>query len=125
MAGWSGPNVDMKKSTLTVKQLSSLTLLKIMLITGLFPWVLIDTGIILHHLINGDFIVNYTSGSGADKIAEEVSIGKYILFSYPVFILAGTIFTLIFWIPCAFSLWLWSKISTMQVTFYGLDNEEG
>ena len=35
------------KRVLTIKRLYSGTLLKIMLITGLFPWILIDTGIIL------------------------------------------------------------------------------
>ena len=113
----------MTKNTLTVKRLSSLTLLKIMLITGLFPWVLIDTGIILYHLISGDFVVNYSSGSDPDKIAEEISLVKYILLSYPLFIIVGVVFTLMFWIPCAFSLWLWSKIRNIQVTFYELDSD--
>jgi hypothetical protein len=95
-----------------------------MLITGLFPWVLIDTGIILYHLINADFVVNYTSGSGPDKIVEEISLGKYVLFSYPIFVLAGTFFTLLLWIPCAFSLWLWSKFRNLQISFYGSGSDE-
>lgn len=95
-----------------------------MLITELFPWVLIDTGIILYHLVSGDFVVNYTSGSGPDKIAQEISIGKYILLSYPIFVFVGTLFTLALWLPCAFSLWLWSKFRNMQVTVYGLDSEK-
>jgi hypothetical protein len=95
-----------------------------MLITGLFPWILIDTGIILYHLINGDFIVNYTSGSGPDKIAEEISLGKYVLLSYPIFVLAGTFFTLLLWMPCAFSLWLWSKLRNMQISFCESGSDE-
>jgi hypothetical protein len=114
----------MKKRTLTINRLSSGTLLKLMLIMGLFPWVLIDTGIILYHLINGDFVVNYSSGIGPDKIAEQISIGKYILLSYPIFVLMGTVFTLMLWLPCMFSLWLWSKVSNMQIAFYELGSKE-
>ena len=114
----------MKKTTLTINRLSSITLLKIMLITGLFPWVLIDTGIILYHLINGDFVVNYTSGFGPEKIAEQISIGKYVLLSYPIFVGLGIIFTLMFWVPCVVSLWLWSKLRNMQITFYEHGNKE-
>jgi hypothetical protein len=113
----------MKRNALTVKRISSVTLLKIMLITAIFPWVLFDTGVILYHLISGDLVVNYTRGSGADKIAEQMSLGKYVLISYPLFVMLGTIFTLIFWIPCAFSLWLWSKIRNMQIDYYELDGE--
>ena len=52
------------KQTKVIERLSSLTLLKIMLITGSFPWVLIDTGVVLFHLLSGDFVVNYQSGRG-------------------------------------------------------------
>lgn len=95
-----------------------------MLITGLFPWVLIDTGIILYHLISGDFVVDYYSGTGPEQIAEQISIGKYILVSYPIFILAGIVFTLMFWLPCALSLWLWSKIRDIEISFYENNNKK-
>ena len=114
----------MKKHTLTIRRLSSVTLLKIMLVTGLFPWVLIDTGIILYHIVNGDFVVNYSSGIAPEQIAEQMSIGKYILISYPIFVLVGTLFTLVLWLPCVLSLWLWSKVRNMRITFYELDSKE-
>ena len=108
----------MKKATVEVKRLSSLTLFKVMLITGLFPWILIDTAIILYHLLTGDFVVDLTRKVGTESVPEQISIGKYILLSYPVFVIGGVIFVLLFWVPCAFSLWLWSKIRTMQITYY-------
>ena len=114
----------MRKTTLTIERLSSVTLLKIMLITCLFPWVLLDTGIILYHLINGDFVVNYSSGFGPEKIAEQISIGKYVLLSYPIFVFFGIIFTLMLWVPCVLSLWLWSKVRNMQITFYEHGSKE-
>jgi len=114
----------MKKRTLTIKRLSSVTLLKIMLITVLFPWVLIDTGIILYHVISGDFVVDYYSGIGPDKVAEQISIGKYILLSYPLFVFVGTLFILMLWVPSALSLWLWSKVRSMQITFYEHGSKE-
>jgi hypothetical protein len=89
-----------------------------MLITCLFPWILIDTGIILYHVINGDFVVNYYSGIGPEKVAAQISIGKYILLSYPLFVVLGIFFTMMLWVPCALSLWLWSKFRNMQITFY-------
>ena len=91
---------------------------------GLFPWLLIDTGIILYHLINGDFVVNYFSGSGTDKIAEQISLWKYVLVSYPLFVIVGIVFTLMFWVPCAFSLWLWSKFSDIKISYYESDDKE-
>ena len=110
----------MSKRTIEIRRLSSFTLLKIMLITGLFPWVLVDTGIILYHLISGDYVVNYHTKNGA----QEISIGLYVLLSYPLFVLLGCVFVLLFWLPCAFSLWLWSKVRSIQMSFYELDAEE-
>ena len=112
------------KKTITIKRLSSGTLLKVMLITSVFPWFAIDTAIILYHLISGDFIVNFTSGSGPDIIAEEISLGKYVLYSYPLIVLAGALFTLLLWIPSAFSLWLWSKFRNMKISYYGSGSDE-
>lgn len=108
----------MQKTSIDINRLSSITLLKIMLITGLFPWVLIDTGIILYHLITGNFVVDVTRVIGDKEIVEQVPIGKFILFSYPIVVLMGTLFVLLFWLPCAFSLWLWSKLRTMRITYY-------
>jgi hypothetical protein len=99
----------MKKRTLAIKRLSSVTLLKIMLITVLIPWVLIDTGIILYHIINGEFVVDYYIGIVPDEVAEHISIGKYILLLYPSVVFAGTLFTLMLWVPGALSLWLCLK----------------
>ena len=112
------------KQTVTIKRLSSGTLLKVMLITSLFPWFAIDTGIILYHLISGDFIVNFTSGSDPNIIAEEISLGKYVLYSYPLIVLAGVFFTVLLWIPSAFSLWLWSKFRNMDISYYGSGSDE-
>ena len=95
-----------------------------MLITSLFPWVLIDTGIILFHLFSGDFVVDYYSGSGPERVAEQISLGKYVLISYPLVVFLGAIFTVLLWIPCAFSLWLWSKIRDMEITVYGASGKE-
>ena len=89
-----------------------------MLITGLFPWVLIDTGIILFHLISGDFVVNYQSGRGPDAVAEQISLAKFVLLSYPLLVFAGAVFTVLLWIPCAFSMWCWSKLFTLKVGYY-------
>ena len=114
----------MKKRTLIIKRLSPGTLLKIMLVTSLFPWVLIDTGIILYHLLSGDFVVNYYSGVGPERVAEQISIGKYILLSYPIFVLMGIILTLILWVPCVLSLWLWSKVHNMQIAYYVQDSKK-
>jgi hypothetical protein len=36
-----------------------MSLLKITQITGLLPWVLFDTGIIIYHLITEEMLVNY------------------------------------------------------------------
>jgi hypothetical protein len=107
----------MKKRTLAIKRLSTVALLKIMLITVLFPWVLIDTGIILYPVINGDFVVDYYIGIGFDKVADHISIGKYILLSYPLVVFAGTVFTLMLWVPSALSLWLLSNVRSLQIAF--------
>ena len=114
----------MNKITKNINRLSSITLLKLMLIAGLFPWIIIDTGIILYHLFSGDFIVNYVSGSGAEKISEQISLGKYVLISYPLFILTGVIFTVSFWFPIAFSLWLWSKFRNIEISYYEIEKNE-
>lgn len=106
------------KQTIEIKRLSSFTLLKILLITSIFPWVLIDTGLILFHLLNGDFIVNYNSGSGADAVAEQISLAKYVLISYPLVLLVGAIFTVPIWLFFAFSLWLWSKFRNLKIDYY-------
>ena len=80
--------------------------------------------LVIGHLINGDFVVDYYTGIESERVAEQISIGKYILLSYPIFILVGVIFTLMLWIPCVLSLWLWSKVRTMQITFYEYDGKE-
>ncbi|PVV08364.1 MAG: hypothetical protein B6D82_15275 [gamma proteobacterium symbiont of Ctena orbiculata] len=110
------------RSSLTIKRISSLTLLKIMLVTVLFPWILLDTAIILGHLINGDFVVSYTRGEGAEKTTEQMSLWIYILISYPAFVLLGVLFTLFLWMPSAFSLWLWSRFRNMRIDYYELDD---
>ena len=106
------------KQTIVIERLSSLTLLKIMLITGLFPWVLIDTGIVLFHLLSGDFVVNYQSGRGEAAVAQEISLANFVLFSYPFIVVAGALFTALMWIPCAFSMWLWSKFTKLNIAYY-------
>ncbi len=111
------------KQIIEIKRLSSFTLLKIMFITSLFPWVLIDTGVILFHLLTGDFIVNYTSGSGAEAVAEQISLTKYVLYSYPLVLLVGAVFTVLVWLPCAFSLWCWSKFRNLKVSYYEVGSE--
>ncbi|MBT3045711.1 MAG: hypothetical protein G8D61_08815 [gamma proteobacterium symbiont of Ctena orbiculata] len=111
------------RSSLTIKRISSLTLLKIMLITVLFPWILLDTVIILGHLINGDYVVNYTRGEGADKTTEQLSLWIYILISYPAFVVLGVLSTLFLWLPSAFSLWLWSRFRGMRIDYYELDEK--
>ena len=89
-----------------------------MLIASLFPWILIDTGVILFHLLNEDFVVNYKSGFGADAVAEQISLAKYVLISYPLVLLVGAIFTVPIWLVCAFSLWLWSKFGNLKIGYY-------
>lgn len=95
----------MKKS-IEIERLSSFTLLKISIIIGLFPWILIDTAIVLFHLLSGDFIVNYQRGSGEDAVAEQIPLLKYALPSYPLIIFFGTFFIVLTWVPCALSMWL-------------------
>ena len=95
-----------------------------MLITSLFPWVLINTAIILYHLISGDFTVNYERGHSPNVTPEQISIGKYIVISYPIWVFVGVVFTLMLWLPFALSLWLWSKVRNMQITFYVNDDKE-
>lgn len=112
------------KQTKEIERLTSITLLKIMLITGLFPWVLVDTGIILFHLLSGDFVVNYQSGRGDDAIPEQISLAKFVLFSYPFIIVAGAFFTILMWVPCAFSMWLWSKFSRLNIIYYAVSETE-
>ena len=112
------------KQTIEIKRLSSFTLLKIMLITGLFPWVLIDTGVILFHLLSGDFVVNYQRGSGEDAVAQQISLAKYVLFSYPFIVFAGAFFTVLMWVPCAFSMWIWSKFINFKVVYYAVSETE-
>ena len=106
------------KQAIEIRRLSSFTLLKIMLIASLFPWILIDTGVILFHLLSGDFVVNYKSGIGADAVAEQISLAKYVLISYPLVLLVGAFSTVPIWLVCAFSLWLWSKFRNLKIGYY-------
>ncbi|MBQ24185.1 hypothetical protein [Alcanivorax sp.] len=112
------------KKTIKVERLSSITLLKIMLITSLFPWVLIDTVVILFHLFSGDFIVNYTQGESENAVPQQVSLAKFVLVSYPIIVALGAFFTAMLWLPCAFSLWVWSKISKMDISYYEAPDKE-
>jgi len=112
------------KHTIEIERLSSFTLLKIMLITALFPWVLIDTGIILFHLLSGDFVVNYQSGRGEEAVAQQISLAKYVLLSYPAIVFLGVFFTVLIWVPCAFSMWLWSKFAKLKVGYYAASESE-
>jgi hypothetical protein len=106
------------KKTIKIERLSSITLLKILLIVSLFPWLLIDTAVILFHLFSGDFVVNYNQGGGEDAIPKQISLGKFVLVSYPFIVAFGAFFTVIFWLPCTFSLWLWSKVAKMKISYY-------
>jgi hypothetical protein len=108
----------MSKKTLLVKRLTSFTLLKVMLITFMFPWLLIDTGIILFHLLSGDYFVEITTMSKSISTIEQIPIGRYVLISYPVIVLITGLMILMFWVSAAFSLWLWSLFRPMEVTYY-------
>ncbi|QFU77071.1 hypothetical protein EY643_16215 [Halioglobus maricola] len=112
------------KKTIRIERLSSITLLKIMLITSVFPWILIDTVVILFHLFSGDFVVNYNQGKGEDAVAQQISLAKFVLVSYPLIVAFGAFFTAMLWLPCAFSLWVWSKISKMSISYYEARGKE-
>jgi len=108
----------MTSTTILIRRLSSITLLKIMLITFLFPWILIDTGVILFHLLSGDLVVNVTQVISGESIEKSVPIGKFVLISYSAILIGGVIFIIMLWGPCAFSLWLWSKIRPLEIRYY-------
>jgi hypothetical protein len=103
------------KHTIEIERFSSFTLLKIILITSIFPWVFVDTLVILFHLIGGDFVVNYQSGKGADAFVQQISLVRYVLFSYSVIVLGGVVFSGLIWIPASFSMWCWSKFRKLEV----------
>ena len=113
----------MSKKRLLVKRLTSFALLKDMLITFMFPWLLIDTGVILFHLVSGDYFVEITSMTGNISNIEQIPIGKYVLISYPVIVLISGVFVMLFWVSAAFSLWLWSLLRPMEVAYYESDQE--
>ena len=114
----------MVSTKITVRRLSSFTLLKIMFITMLFPLVIIDTGVILFHLLSGDFVVNVTQTIAGEKVKEAIPIGKFILMSYLLIALVSALFTLILWVPCAASLWLWSKFRPLEIKYYENNQKE-
>jgi len=111
------------KYTIEIDRLSSVTLLKIILITSLFPWLLMDTLVILYHLVSGDFIVNYQSGKGANAVAKEISLAKYVLISYPAIVLLSLFFSLIIWVQASISMWCWSKLRKLKVSYYLSEKE--
>ena len=104
--------------TLLIRRLSSFTLLKIIFITTLFPWVIIDTSIILFHLFSGDFVVDGTREVDGETVKTSISLWKFVLISYPAIVLANAFFAVIFWIPATISLWLWSLFRPLKIKYY-------
>jgi hypothetical protein len=114
----------MSRKKILVKRLSSLTLLKVMVITFMFPWLLIDTGIILFHVLNGDYYVEIIKMTDNARTVEQIPIGKFVLLSYPLVVLVSGLLVLMFWVFAALSLYLWSQIRPMELTYYEVDRKE-
>lgn len=126
----------MKKQTYIIKRFSSFTILKLIFIATILPSVLIDTGVILYHLLSGDFVVNYNSvseiiksnqsGSSVETetVEGQISLVKYVLISYPFLLLFFGFFSLLMWVQWVVTLWLWSLFRPMKVSFYSEENKE-
>jgi len=106
----------MKQKSIVIKRLSPGTVFKVMFITMFFPWVVIDTAVILYHAVTLQFTV--TTGEGTFALWQ-FGLGLYF-FGFIVSIF----FCSLFWLFASFSLILWSQISDMKITFLQADEPD-
>jgi hypothetical protein len=112
----------MPKANITVDRLSSGSIFKIIFISTAFLALVINTLVILYHLLTGDFVINYLSGE--DKIESEISLFKYIFVSYPAIMFGALIQTCIVWLWCAASMALWSYVKPLKLEYYEHEKKE-
>ena len=106
----------MKQKSIVVKRLSPGTVFKVMFITMFFPWVLIDTAIILYHAVTLQFTVTTDNGT--------IALWQLGLGLYAAGFIISIIFCSLFWLFASFSLILWSQVSDMKITFLQADESD-
>ena len=110
------------KKTITIQKLSSLTLLKLLLLGGAVFWILYLLGSFFYLLFVGDLYLPY-SMSGAEEVTT-LATGVKVFLSLAILVaFMDFLFLLGFWLIATLGLWLYSKFRPITISYYESDAE--
>ena len=112
----------MMKKTISIQRISNLSLLKFLSLGGAVFWVLYVLFSFIYLLIGGDLYLPYSVNDVAETTSP--SNGAKIFFLLAFFV---AVFDFLFlfgvWLAAAFGLWVFSKFSPIDISYYENESE--
>ena len=105
------------KKTISIRRISSLSLLKFLSLGGAIFWVLYVLFSFLYLLIGGDLYLPYSVNDVAEITSP--SNGAKIFFLLALFVaVLDFLFLFGIWLAAALGLWLYSKFKPIEISYY-------
>jgi hypothetical protein len=110
------------KKTITIRRISSLSLLKLLSLGGVVFWVLYVLLSFLYLLIGGDLQMPYSVGN-VEEITSSTN-GAKIFFLLALFVAVFDFLSILgFWFVVILGLWIYSKFKPIKISYYESETE--
>jgi hypothetical protein len=110
------------KKTITIRRISSLSLLKLLSLGGAVFWVLYVLLSFLYLLIGGDLHLPYTVGDVGEITSSTNGAKIFLLLAFFVAVF-DFLFLFGFWLVVILGLWIYSKFKPIKISYYESETE--